>query len=411
MPFDLLIRRARLADSDTETEIGVKDGRIAAIGPSLGTEAGEVVDAEGCLVAPGFLETHIHLDKSGIIGRCPCETGRNPHMAMERASAVKHTFTIEDVNDRARATLEKAISHGCTHMRTHAEVDPKVGLRGFQGVKALVDAYKWAIDLEICVMPQEGMLDNPGTEELMVEALKSGATVIGAAPNYDRDRAGQIRRVFELAREFDVDVDMHLDSGSSAAELDTLLVCELTEKQGWGGRVTIGHVTKLSTMPPADMVEVGKRMAGAGVALTVLPATDLYLMGRHKDFDVPRGTVDAIPLLAAGTLCNLSTNNVQNPFTPFGDAQLIRMAQLYANIVQRGSEADLRAIWDMFNANSARILRLKEYGIAVGNPADLVLVDAASPVQALRDIAPVLMGWKRGRRSFTRQRAELHRPG
>ncbi|MBY0336153.1 MAG: amidohydrolase family protein [Acetobacteraceae bacterium] len=411
MAFDLLIRRARLADSDTETEIGVTDGRIAAIGPSLGAEAGEVVDAGGCFVSPGFVETHIHLDKSGIIGRCPCETGRNPHMAMERTSAVKHSFTVEDVNARARATLEKAISHGCTVMRTHAEVDPKVGLRGFQGVKALVDAYKWALDLEICVMPQEGMLDNPGTEELMIEALKSGATVIGAAPNYDRDRAGQIRRVFEIARDFDIDIDMHLDSGSSAAELDTLLVCELTEKMGWGGRVTVGHVTKLSTMPPAEMDKVGKRMADAGVALTVLPATDLYLMGRDQDHNIRRGVVDANRLMQSGALCNLSTNNVSNPFTPFGDAQLIRMANLYANVVQRGMEDDLRKMWDMFTTNSARILRLKEYGIAVGHPADLVIVDAPTPAQALRDIAPTLMGFKRGRRSFTRERAVLHRPG
>ena len=125
------------------------------------------------------------------------------------------------------------------------EVDPKIGLRGFEGVQALVDKYKWAIDIEICVMPQEGLTNNPGTDELMVEALKNGATVVGAAPNYDSDRAAQIRRVFEMAREFDVDIDMHLDSGTSAEELDTLLVCDLAEKYDWGGRVAVGHVDKL----------------------------------------------------------------------------------------------------------------------------------------------------------------------
>jgi cytosine deaminase len=121
------------------------------------------------------------------------------------------------------------------------EVDPKVGLRGFEGVKALIDAYAWAIDVEICVMPQEGMLNNPGTEELMIAGLRSGARVIGAAPGYDTDRAGQIRRVFEIARDFDVDIDMHLDTGSVPDELDTNLVCELTDQYGWGGRVAIGH--------------------------------------------------------------------------------------------------------------------------------------------------------------------------
>ena len=95
---------------------------------------------------------------------------------MERVAAVKHTFTVEDVTERAARTLEKCISHGATRMRTHVEVDPKVGLRGFEGVKALIDAYNWAIDLEICVMPQEGLTNNPGTDELMVAALKNGAT-------------------------------------------------------------------------------------------------------------------------------------------------------------------------------------------------------------------------------------------
>src|SRR3990172_8182080 len=123
---------------------------------------------------------------------------------MERMSAIKHTFSVEDVNARARRTLEKCVLHGCTLMRTHVELDPKVGLRGFEGVKALIEDYAWAIDIEICVMPQEGMLNNPGTEDLMIEALQSGARVVGAAPSYDSDPGGQIRRVFEIARDFDV---------------------------------------------------------------------------------------------------------------------------------------------------------------------------------------------------------------
>ena len=177
---------------------------------------------------------------------------------MERVSAVKHTFTVEDVTERAAGTIEKCISHGATRMRTHVEVDPKVGLRGLEGVKALIDRYRWAIDLEICVMPQEGLTNNPGTDELMVAALKNGATVVGAAPNYDTDRPAQIRRVFEMAREFDVDIDMHLDSGASAEELDTLLVCELTEKYGWGGRVAIGHVFEAGVHAPAGHGQGGQ---------------------------------------------------------------------------------------------------------------------------------------------------------
>ena len=410
MAFDLLFRDARLPEGGPAVEIGVTAGRIAAIGPDLGAEAGEVIDCGARLVSPGFVETHIHLDKTCTIDRCACETARFPHHAMERTSAIKHTFTVEDVTSRASRTLERCISHGAMLMRTHVEVDPKVGLRGLEGVKALIERYRWAIDIEICVMPQEGLLNNPGTDELMVAALESGATVVGAAPNYDSDRAGQIRRVFELARRYDFDIDMHLDSGASASELDTLLVCELTERHGWGGRVAIGNVSKLSVMPLPDFDRVAKRMADAGVALTVLPATDLYLGGREKDHRLERSVVDANRLTGLGVLCSVSSNNILNAFTPLGDGQLIRMANLYANVVQQAMPDALRDTWGMFTTSSARLMRRRDYGIAVGNPADLVVVDAPDPVAAIREVAPVLMGFKRGRRSFTRGSVVLHRP-
>lgn len=409
MGFDLLLREARLADG-AAVDIGVRAGRIAAVGAGLEGEAGEVVDCGGRLVSPGFVETHIHLDKTCTIDRCACETARFPHGAMQRVSDIKHTFTVEDVTDRARRTLEKCISHGTVLMRTHAEVDPKVGLRGFEGVKALVERYRWAIDIEICVMPQEGLLNNPGTEELMVAALRNGARVVGAAPSYDSDPAGQIHRVFELAREYDADIDMHVDSGSSAEHLDTRLVCELTEQYGWGGRVACGHLTKLSVMPLPELDAMARRMADAGVALTVLPATDLYLGGRDKDHRIERSVADANRLHRLGVTCSLSSNNILNAFTPMGDGQLIRQANLYANVVQHAMPDDLRDTWAMFTSQSARLMRRGDYGIAPGNPANLVLVDAPDPVAAIREVAPVLAGWKAGRRSFTRQPVVLHRP-
>ena len=414
MSFDLLLRGARLAGAkagDPLLDVRVRDGRIAAIAPGLEGEAGEVVDCGGRLLSPGFVETHIHLDKSCTIDRCACETQRFPHRAMERVSDIKHTFSVADVSARARRTLEKCISHGTTLMRTHVEVDPKVGLRGFGGVKALIAEYAWAIDIEICVMPQEGLTNNPGTDDLMLAALRNGATVVGAAPNYDSDRAAQIRRVFDRAREFDVDIDMHLDSGSSADDLDTRLVCDLTEQYGYGGRVAIGHVTKLCAMAPEEFDTIARRMADAGVALTVLPATDLYLGGRDRVSHIPRSVVDANRLTELGVTCSVSSNNTLNAFTPLGDGQLIRQASLYANIIQHAMPGDLHATWGMFTHSSARLMRRADYGIAVGHPADLALIDAASEVDALREIAPVLIGFKRGRRSFTRTPVTLHPPG
>lgn len=406
--LDHVIRNARLPGAPDLVDIGFAAGRIAALERGIVCDA-PAYDAGGCLCCGGLVETHIHLDKSRIVDRCAPEPGRLPD-AVRRISDIKHSFTVEDVHARAKTTLESCIKQGATRMRTHVEVDPKVGLRGFEAVRALAADYAWAIDVEICVFPQEGLTNNPGTDALMLEAIRRGARVVGAAPDYDTDHAAQIRRVFEIAREHDLDIDMHLDPGNTADNLDVHLVCELTERFGYGGRVAIGHATALSTMPPDGQVAIARRLAEAGIAVTILPATDLFMMGRTQSHDVRRGVVDANLFVEQGCNCTISTNNVLNPFTPFGDCSLIRIANLHANILQVSRPDRIAECFAMLTERSARLMNLVDYGIAIGNPADIVVIDAASPHQAVAEIAPPLAVFKNGRRTVTRARAELHRP-
>src|SRR5438132_8041905 len=223
--MDLIIRNARLPDRRREEplDIGVAGGKIVAIERGLAA-TGETYDAAGRLACGGLVETHIHLDKSRIIDRCPPETGREIS-PMRQVAALKPSFTEEDVRARAERTLVECILNGTTRMRTQVEVDPAVGMRGFDGVQSLIADYRWAIDIEICVFPQDGLTNYPGADELLVEGLRRGARVIGGAPRYDTDHAGQIRRIFELAREYDVDIDIHLDVGNSPDAMDIHLVC------------------------------------------------------------------------------------------------------------------------------------------------------------------------------------------
>lgn len=408
--MELVVRNARLA-ADPEgaaIDIGIENGRIVALGRLPATDA-PAFDAAGCLTCGGLVETHIHLDKSRIIDRCTPEVGRLAD-AMPRVAAVKHSFTEADVYDRASRTLEACIRHGATRMRTHIELDAGVEMRSFDALARLQRDYAWAIDIQLCVFPQEGLTNNPRADALLVEALQRGAQVIGAAPNYDPDHAGHIHRVFDLAREYDVDIDMHLDSGNSADEMDIHLVCELTEKYRLGGRVAIGHGSKYSTMPKTELRALADRIAAAGVAVTVLPATDLFMTGRDQEHNVRRGVADANFLVDHGVNCSISTNNVLNPFTPLGDGSLIRMANLQANVCQIGQPRQLRECFAMLTDRSARLLNLKDYGIAVGNPADIVVVDAATPEQAVAEVCQPLAVFKRGVKTVTRPRAELHRP-
>ena len=412
--MDLIITNARLAGrladhpGDPLVDIAVADGRIAAIGRGLAAAA-PTHDAAGRLVCAGLVETHIHLDKSRIIDRCPPPQGRRVD-PVAAVAPLKPGFTIEDIRSRAEATLRACLVNGTTRMRTQVEVDPGIGLRGFDAIKALVADYRWAIDIEICVFPQEGLTNYPGTDELLKEALKQGAPVLGAAPRYDSDPAGQIDRIFALAREFDVDLDLHLDVGDSAEHMDIHQVLRLTERYRRQGRVVVGHMAKLALLPPAEVAALARRLADAGIGVTVLPATDLYLMGRDQDHNVRRGVADANFLAANGVTCSLSSNNILNPATPYGDCSLIRMANMQANLLQIAAPGQLRELFLMLTERSARLLNLKDYGLAPGNPADIVIIDAETPEQAVAEIRPPLAVFKRGRRTVIRHPPELIGP-
>jgi cytosine deaminase len=408
--MNLIIRNARLADRPLAKtlDIGIEDGRIVAIEPQLTADA-EVYDAKGCLACPGLIETHIHLDKSRIIERCAPQD-RRTYSPVLGVAPLKKDMSVEDVRTRAGRTVEECIMHGATRMRTQVEVDPGIGMRGFEAVHSLIAAYRWAIDIEICVFPQEGLTNYPGTDELLVEGLKRGAKVIGGAPRYDSDAAGQIERIFELAREFDVDIDIHLDVGHSPETMDIHLVRELTEKYRRGGRVVVGHMAKLSLLPPAEVAKLARRLADVGIAVTVLPATDLFLMGRDQDHNVRRGVADANMLIEHGVNCSLSSNNILNPATPFGDCSLIRMANLYANVVQLDRPAQLRECFNMLTERSARLLNLEDYGFVIGHPADVVILNAQSPEQAVAEIARPLAVFKNGKQTVRWHSPELLRP-
>jgi cytosine/creatinine deaminase len=408
--IDLVVHDVRLPDrpADATFDIGVGDGRIIAIERQLATTA-KLYDARGRLACAGLIETHIHLDKSRIIDRC-LPQDRAELSPVKGVAPLKPAMSLEDVRLRAERTLEQCILHGTTRMRTQVEVDPGIGMRGFEAVQSLVADYKWAIDIEICVFPQEGLTNYPGTDQLLVEGLKRGARVIGGAPRYDSDPASQIERIFALAREFDVDIDMHLDVGNTPEGMDIHLVRDLTEKYRRGGRVVVGHMAKLSMLPPQRVAALARSLADSGIAVTVLPATDLFLMGRDQDHSVRRGVADANLLIEHGVNCSLSSNNVLNPATPYGDCSLIRMANLYANVLQLDRPSQLLECFRMLTDRSARLLNLRDYGLNVGSPADIVIINAQTPEQAIAEIAQPVAAFKGGVQTVVWHPAQLLKP-
>jgi cytosine deaminase len=398
-----------LVDGSGPFDVALAGGRIAGIEQRIAVEA-PTFDANGGLLCSGLVESHIHLDKAGILGRCRICAGTLAEAISETARA-KLGFTVEDVYARARQVVERAIAHGTNRMRTFVEIDPRAGFRSFEAIGLIRQEFAWAIDLEICALAQDGLTNDPGTEAMLDRALADGAQLVGGCPYTDPDPHAHIDRIFELAQRHDVAVDFHLDFDLEPTGSLLPAVVAQTERRGWGGRVSVGHVTKLSALPPDALLAIGRRLAAAGIAVTVLPATDLYLTGRAATHLVPRGLTPAHRLAELGVVTSIATNNMLNPFTPFGDASLVRMANLYATAAQVGTDAGLSQVFRMISSDAARLLGDVPPRTAVGESADLVVFAAGSPSAVVAEIAPAVAGWKRGRASFAHAAVRLFAPG
>ena len=383
--------------------MGCRDGLIAEIGAPAGRAARRAVDCAGHVVTPGLVESHIHLDKALLSARAPGVLGTLAE-AIHVTGLAKRHFTVADIRTRARQALDMAVGHGTTVMRSHVEIDPIVGLKGLEALLPLKEEYAPALDLELCAFAQEGILQAPGTEALLAQALATGADLVGGCPYNDSDARAQIDIVFRLAREFDVDADFHVDFFDEPQHLHVLYIAEQTVRHGWQGRVAVGHLTELAALPPVEQDRVIAAIREAGIGVIMLPATDLYLMGRKDVKSVRRGLAPARRLLAAGIPVAAATNNVRNAFTPVGTADPALMGFLVAVGCHMGTRQDLLEVFAMLTRHPARILRVAEYGIDVGCRADLVVWDAEHPEDIIATMAPRRLVVKRGRVSVEHER-------
>ncbi len=394
-PFDLLLRGGRLPDGRL-ADLGCRAGRIAEIGDLAGRPAAREIACVGRAVTPGLVDAHIHLDKVLLGDRAPSRDGSLAE-ALRVTGLAKRAFTREDVAARARRVLDLALRQGTTAMRSHVEIDPIVGLMGLEALLPLKREYAPAIDLQLCAFAQEGILQAPGTEALLREALRAGADLVGGVPYNDTDARRHVDVVLDLAVEFGVDADFHADFFDEPRHLHAWYIIEQTRRRGWQGRVALGHMSEMAALPPDEQERLARALAEAGIAVIVLPATDLYLMGRKDVRTVRRGLAPVKRLLAAGVPVAAGTNNVRNAFTPLGTAGLPLMGYLTGVAAHMGADGELRQVLDMLTTHPARILRVADHGIAVSGRADLVVWDAERAEEVVSALAACRYVVKAGR--------------
>jgi cytosine/creatinine deaminase len=413
--MDLLIRDARVWDDRPPVDIGIVGPRIAAIEPSLETDAGHTIDAGGRAVLPGFVEPHLHLDKALVYRRLPAQEGTLQE-ALRLSAQLKAEQDREDVLERSRTVLDMAVRHGTTAIRAHPDVDPIQRLLGVETALTLREEYRELLDLEVVAFPQEGIIKAEGTVELMEEALRMGATVVGGCPYNERDWEDTKRHVdtvFAIAERHDLPVDMHADFSDEAGDQRFAAagyIAERTIAKGWEGRVSLGHVTSLGSLSHETARPVIDKLRDARVTVVTLPATDLYLGGRGDERNQRRGLTPVRLLRDSGVNVTFSSNNVRNAFTPFGKADMLQIGNLLAHAAQYGTPHSQAEVLRMATYDAARSIDLRDYGLAEGRQADLMVLDSPLVADVLADIPPRLWVVKRGRVTVeTRHETTIYR--
>ncbi|AKE61778.1 amidohydrolase family protein [Citrobacter farmeri] len=393
--MDLIFRQVNIKDGSPRVDVAIKNGKIAEIAPSISAPAKQEVQGNGNVLLPGFVESHLHLEKAFIMNRKANRSGTLKE-AIAVTAALKPTFTREDILERSTQVLRALVQAGSTHVRAHAEFDPSQGFTGFDVVLELRDKFKDIIDIQVVAFPQEGILKLDGMKEMMVEAMKKGADVVGGIPYNDLPANEHIDYVFKLAKEFDKDLDFHQDFADNADNMTIEYLAHKTIQEGYQGRVSVGHLTSLAAVDPTKRDEIIELIRSAGISVMCLPATDLHMGARNDTHNVRRAVTPLRALRDGGVNVCLATNNIRNAFTPYGSGDLLDIAQLALPACHLGGADDQSTVISMLTTNPARALGLKSYGLEVGKDADLVLLDTQTVADVILDRPTRLMVLKRG---------------
>ncbi len=405
MDVDLLIRDAQLRGRPDLTDIGIANGEIAAVAPSLAGEAGQVIEAEGRLVVPGFVDSHCHIDKS-FFGRAthrydyrqpptrPAEDLQARYAGRYRSSladyevrypnvvpilqqwAWKQAYTVDDVADRVSEALTLALGNGVTAMRMFVDVDTVVGLTAFRGVLEARRRFAGLMRLQVCAFPQEGLDADPGGFELLEQAMAEGADVVGGLPMVEwTDELSQrhVDLCFELARRHDADLHFLCDDSKDSFARALEYVAAKTLQSGWIGRVSSSHNGALSVYPHDHAVKVMNLLRYAQI--NICANTHVNLMG----------TVTRVhELVDLGVNVSIGQDDIDNFYYPFGRSDPLEWAWSSAHIGGFGYPEGIERVFDMLTVNGARTLRLDAYGLEAGCRADLVVLDCAHPRDAIQ---------------------------
>ena len=395
----MLIRNATLPDGRTGIDVRVRDGRIAEIGPAL-APAGEsqVIEAAGQLLSPPFVDAHFHLDATLSHGLPRVNASGTLLEGIALWGELKPQLTQEALVERALQYCDWAVAKGVLAIRSHVDVcdDRLLAVEALLHVRERVKPY---LDLQLVAFPQDGLLRSPHALANLKRALDLGVDVVGGIPHFERtmvEGAESVRILCELAAGRGLPVDMHCDESDDPMSRHIETLAFHAQRLGLHGRVTGSHLTSMHSMDNYHVSKLLPLMREAGVHVVANPLINITLQGRHDGYPKRRGMTRVPELLAAGINVAFGHDCVMDPWYALGSGDLLEVAHMGLHVAQMTSQQQMRQCFDAVTVNAARILGLPGDGLAVGQPADFVLLQAGDPVEAIRLRATRLLVVRRG---------------
>ena len=397
--MDLILRGATLPDGRTGQDIACRDGRIVEVAPGIAAEAAQEIDAAGRLVTPHFVDSHFHMDATLTFGFPRVNESGTLLEGIQLWSELKPHLKVDEVKRRAHEICRWAIAQGTLAIRTHVDVcDPN--LIAVEALLEVRDEIRPYLDLQLVAFPQDGYLRYPGCDELLNRALDKGVDVVGGIPHFERtmaDGAASVRALCEIAADRGLMVDMHCDETDDPMSRHVETLAYETQRLGLAGRVTGSHLTSMHSMDNYYVSKLLPLIAEAGLNAVANPNINITIQGRHDTYPKRRGLTRIKELLDHGVNVALGQDCVMDPWYSLGHYEMLDVASMAVHVGQMTGIAQMKQMFAAVTENGAKALNLDGYGLEVGCNADLVVLQAGDPVEAIRLKPARLFVVRRGR--------------
>ncbi len=386
MTIDLIVKHANLPDGRTNIDIACADGLIVAVEPGIEAEARQVIDAKGHLVSPPFVDPHFHMDATLSLGTPRMNVSGTLLEGIALWGELKPVQSIDDIISRALKYSDLAVSMGIGAIRSHVDIcdDELKGVAALLEVRKQVAPY---LDLQLVAFPQDGVLRDPTAMDNLLRALDMGVDVVGGIPHFERtmrDGAQSVKMLCEIAADRGLLVDMHCDESDDPLSRHVETLASETTRLGMQGRVTGSHLTSMHSMDNYYVSKLIPLMAEANLHAIPNPLINIMLQGRHDTYPKRRGQTRVPELKAAGITIGFGSDCVMDPWYSLGRADMLDVAHMGLHAGQLSSRAEMAWCFEAVTKNSAAIMQLDNYGLKKGNAANMMLLHATDPIEAIR---------------------------